>query len=388
MVNIYDLSQIGSKFTVLYAEDDPEIRVNIQEILENIFFKVFTVSNGIEGIDISKKNHIDIIISDIKMPLCDGFEMIKTIKESFPQIITIMITGYDKNDYLKESIKLSINKYLIKPIKKEDLFQTLKDALYLLKSQEKIKEEQLDLSKNIKMIAISRLLENLSHQWRQSLSIINSSLELVSLDKDLKIGDQEIQKILNNASLHITKMDDILNSLFQTQENKNTIEYINLNDITNDAIAKFKVKIDYYNIKFAINIENEISLYSKLTSLQHIFYNLLENSIDLIDTKQIKNSTISINFYLKNDNVIFEFIDTLGGIHKSIKDEIFEPYTTTKHNYIGTGLGLYIVYILTTKSLKGTIDAQNITTGNNLEGAKFTISIPQKNHLFKRSQNE
>ena len=373
MMTIQQLSSLASNFTVLYAEDDKEIRDNIQETLEAIFTNVYVASNGTEGIELSQNNHIDIIISDIKMPVCNGFEMIKTIKKNYPQVATILLTGYNQHDYLLQSIELSINKYLIKPIVKDKLFGAIEDILYLLNSREKYKKEQLCLNKDIKMIAISKLLNNLAHQWRQSLSIINISLDLVSLNKTAKIEEENIQSIVLNAQKHITKMDDILKDVFQEYENSQKKEYVDFHLVINHCLEKFQTKFQKYSIGIQINIQNNLEYFLQIDTFSHIVNNILENAIDAIILNKIKNGIISIHIYKQEEFLNLDISDNAGGIKKSIQDEIFEPYTTTKNSYIGTGLGLYIVYVLTTKSLQGMISAVNINGGS-----KFSISLPYR----------
>lgn len=70
-----------------------------------------------------------------------------------------------------------------------------------------------------------------------------------------------------------------------------------------------------------------------------------------------------------------------GGIDEKILLNIFEPYFTTKHKSVGTGLGLYMTYETVTTKLKGTIKVKNLEfeyENNIYKGVEFTISIPNK----------
>ena len=70
-----------------------------------------------------------------------------------------------------------------------------------------------------------------------------------------------------------------------------------------------------------------------------------------------------------------------NGIEDSLKEKIFEPYFTTKHESYGIGLGLYMSYKIVQEKLKGNIFLENINykyNGKNYTGAKFTISLPKK----------
>ena len=76
---------------------------------------------------------------------------------------------------------------------------------------------------------------------------------------------------------------------------------------------------------------------------------------------------------------MLEVKDSAGGVDDSIIDKIFEPYFTTKHKSIGTGIGLYMTHQLITKQLKGKILVKNksyIYENKKLFGASFQIDIP------------
>jgi signal transduction histidine kinase len=82
-----------------------------------------------------------------------------------------------------------------------------------------------------------------------------------------------------------------------------------------------------------------------------------------------------------NDNIEIILKDNGGGIDEKIIDKIFEPYTTTKHKSMGTGLGLNITYNFIVTGMHGNISVENIVFNRNnksYKGAKFKIILPIK----------
>ncbi len=375
MISISELSKLAKKLTILYVEDEGEVQSSIKDILEHIFSNVLVASNGLEGIKISNDYHIDLILSDINMPHCNGLDMIETIKKSYPDVPTILLTGHERSDFLLRSIDLRVNKYLLKPVQKNLLFEALEEALYIVERKRKQRNKQLGLSKNLKMIAIAKLLDNITHQWRQSLSIMSTSVGAIMLNENLQIKDESIQYLLNNIDTTIKDMDCLLENVFQDFEKDYKSENIHLYVVLNKLLITLKKDLDKSNIKLLINCSDDLYIFSNIQSLTQIIHNIIENSIDAIDNYKKTDGTINIFAYLRNKECIIEIIDNGGGILNIIKDDIFEPYTTTKHSYIGTGLGLYIAYILTTKSLNGNIINSNISIDNE-KCTKITITIP------------
>ncbi|MCG3667122.1 response regulator [Aliarcobacter butzleri] len=81
--------------------------------------------NGQEGLELFKKHNPDLVITDIQMPVMDGIQMIKAIKEINPQVQTVIVTTFSDVEYLFEAIKLNISNYLTKPLNLYALSETL-----------------------------------------------------------------------------------------------------------------------------------------------------------------------------------------------------------------------------------------------------------------------
>ena len=377
MTNITQLANIAQNFTVLYAEDDENTRSNILFILERIFKNIIVAKDGLEGIELAKKNKIDIIITDISMPKCDGLTMIQTIKQDYPNIPTILITGLEDSKTILKSIDIGINKYIVKPIQKDKLFLSLEDVVFLVESRQKHKKEQLILSKNLKMIAITKLIDNVSHQWRQYLNIISTSATGILLNCDAKVSDDGVQRLLNVIDTTVVQMDKELQDIFSEQQKEHKIENIKLDKVINDSLSYFSEKIDKNSIKIDIDID-DTNLFIHTDSLLQVFNHIFENSIDIFEQNNQIKPFIKIKSKIEKHSIIIDIIDNGGGIKESILQDIFEPYATTKHQYVGTGLGLYISYLLVTKSLNGKIYANNIIFKDQ-KCSNFTVVLPVYN---------
>ncbi len=116
--------------TILYIEDEDPTRQNAVEYLSRYFKEVYEASNGIEGLNIYRQKHPDIIISDIKMPKLNGLEFATHIRQEDKKTPIIILTAYTDKDYLLRAVELQLIKYLVKPIEpfklKEALFMAYK----------------------------------------------------------------------------------------------------------------------------------------------------------------------------------------------------------------------------------------------------------------------
>lgn len=115
--------------TLLYAEDEEGIRKNIADSLSYYVKEVLEASNGQEAYEIYLEKKPDIILSDIHMPILNGIDFIKKVRENDKTIPVIMITAHTDKEYLFQAIELKMERYIVKPIELDELFKALKKSL-------------------------------------------------------------------------------------------------------------------------------------------------------------------------------------------------------------------------------------------------------------------
>jgi len=123
-------------FNVLIVEDEELVLKQIKIILEDYIDNIFTAKNGVEALEIIQNNHIDILISDILMPIMDGIELISEIRNKNLNVSTVIITtAHSETEYLLSAIKLRVDGYLMKPINAIELIEIIQKSIRL-KTQE------------------------------------------------------------------------------------------------------------------------------------------------------------------------------------------------------------------------------------------------------------
>ena len=155
MKSVEDIIRITKKYTILYVEDEADIRVNMVPFFEELFKQVFVAVDGLDGLEIFHSNSIDFIISDIQMPNMDGLDMLQAIREYYSKDIPIIImTAFAEQSFFIRSIDLKVDKYLIKPIQKNQTLEALYDISKLLLDRSHAKELQiLQMKKKINQVS-------------------------------------------------------------------------------------------------------------------------------------------------------------------------------------------------------------------------------------------
>ncbi|EAJ7005957.1 response regulator transcription factor [Campylobacter jejuni] len=119
------MSQECKELIILVVEDEVKARESMINILSERFSKVIGAQNGDEGLKKFKKFKPDLVITDIAMPIMDGLDMAREIKEISDDVPIVVLSAYSEKERLLRSIDIGIDKYLIKPVDIEELFKVL-----------------------------------------------------------------------------------------------------------------------------------------------------------------------------------------------------------------------------------------------------------------------
>jgi len=125
------------KSSILLAEDDENVRNSFKKVLLLYVKEVYEACDGEKAFEIYKKHSPDILITDVKMPKLNGLELIKKIRTENKTLPIIVTSAYTDQNFLLESIKLSLVEYVIKPIKGSKLTELLNQCAEILLERSK-----------------------------------------------------------------------------------------------------------------------------------------------------------------------------------------------------------------------------------------------------------
>lgn len=252
-----------------------------------------------------------------------------------------------------------------------------------LLEEEKIRDQKLLLNQS-KIAAVGEMLGNIAHQWRQPLSVITTlaSGTKFSLEINNKLEKDELIQISDNIvkqANYLSKTIDDFRSFFMADSESMNI--ISIKKVMKDLDSLTKNVFENNFIKTKIEIDKNYDLYSNESILIQAFINICNNAKDAFKQREIKTEDRYFFITIKEVNkyLQIEFLDSANGIDEETIKKVFEPYFTTKHKSLGTGIGLYMSHELITKYCKGSIEVCNHKynyENKKLKGAKFTIKIP------------
>ncbi|MDZ7818214.1 MAG: response regulator transcription factor [Aliarcobacter sp.] len=173
-------------YSILFIEDEDNIRKNYVEYLKKYYRNVFEAKDGVKAYEIYKLEKPDILIVDINIPKLNGIDLLQKIRVNDHYTKAIMLTAHSDSTHLLKATELKLTKYLIKPISRLEL----KEALNLAHNE----------LYNYKIIVTNNIQINEKYKWdSDSLELLDNSIvvELTPQErKFLELFFNNINKLL------------------------------------------------------------------------------------------------------------------------------------------------------------------------------------------------
>ena len=424
-IDIKNLQRVSLQFPFIVQRDGFDLTMQIVDINSD--------GSVIFNTDIKEGEKLRLSFCDIdkslnyKLPLNNSYEDIflysSVAREAFiPKLHSIELDqlksqnigfgAYGYGEYFKNSdltlslnnsicgLMLSENKNSIKTDRKLNKkylnsdYETIKILSNIAKSssnelellnkklQTKIDNSIKDIRKkeslmihNSRLAQLGEMLALIAHQWRQPLSAISATttgmqikLEIDSADKKYLLNSLDhIEKYV----LHLSDTIDDFTNFFKPNKKK---ESITVGEIIKKSLFISSSLLSKNSIEIVQKYNSKDELYTYPNELVQVILNLIKNSVNILVKRDIKDPTIFIKEYKKENLIVIEISDNGGGIDSKIFDKIFEPYFSSNSAKDSLGLGLYMSKFIIEESCKGSLDVSNSSNG-----AVFKITLDSLN---------
>jgi YesN/AraC family two-component response regulator len=247
--NSKEIVRLASSLKVLYVEDEAITRDMFSKHLNRFFKDLDTAADGQEGLEKAKAKKYDIIITDVQMPHMTGLQMLHEVKALGQEAKTVITTAFNDEAYFMDSIALGVDRYIIKPVKIEDLYRVIYDITKNIDNAYKAQELQAkEAQEKINQTAQS-VMEGIANAYPSPTCVVskdgkthfvnNAFKELVTagqleaiLDGSKSISDFFIKKLGFESTLHGVVNNPNHNKIaIQVSENKKRIFHVSTSNI-------------------------------------------------------------------------------------------------------------------------------------------------------------
>jgi two-component system response regulator YesN len=259
---------------------------------------VAEAANGHEGLEAIHAHHPDIVITDMKMPGLNGVELLKKLSLEFPEIKTIVMSGFEDVQYLRQAIRSRSIEYLLKPIKEEDINEAVSNCIEEIKRSKRTRlsskrifhddQIQRDYNKVLKDLNMTII----KHQSKEAQQILSG---LTSFSHEVK--DPQTLDLIKNS---------LINQIQQYLLTQNFDFTYEIDEFRCDSLSSL--------IKQVIPIYHDVL--TKIAELTAIKYSGdIQSILDFIDQHymyQISLNDIADMFYLSHEHISRQFKKKTG----------------------------------------------------------------------------
>lgn len=326
-------------YKVLIADDEYWTREKLKNMIDWKQYNIDFLEPAIDGEDVLRKikeNTPDILITDINMPFTNGVDLIKILKEKYPDIIVFVISGFDNFEYVKSTLLSGAINYLLKPVTKIDLVNSLSKALEIIsnkrqtvKKQEEQKRQILKASSFIQDSELSLLVEKEETAYTPNI-MMNSNIDFAGCSlvlikiHNLKELMTQYHYDMNHLSYSVKKQMKeitgyenllIFNHIYRSNE------FLIITELEDSKIKKMAQDILNY---FIDNKETPISIVVS----EHSY------SIESIHTAYIQTITMLMTRKYKKDSVILFCEKDNSSIKSDVKNQLSEELENKLKNLL------------------------------------------------------
>ncbi|NWF66880.1 MAG: EAL domain-containing protein [Campylobacterales bacterium] len=190
MEQLNSIIESSKKYTVLYVEDQEDVRLHTVVIFKHFFKEVFVAVDGVDGLKKYKENKPDIVITDIMMPRKNGLELINDIKAIDISQVILVVSAYNDSHYLIKAIENSVDGYILKPLNTQHLLNTLQRVIQILNERKENNEYRNYLE---------QMVEEKTEKLKQKLVVddLTGLRNSLSLKQELEKLDEAIVLLIN-----------------------------------------------------------------------------------------------------------------------------------------------------------------------------------------------
>ena len=416
------------KADILIVDDTPDNLRFLSSLLLDEGYNVRKSTNGQMALTAVKTVPPDLILLDVNMPKMSGYEVCELLKKDSQtsSVPVIFLSALDDVMDKVKAFKVGGVDYITKPFKIEEVLARIQNQLTIKNLQNELqaqntqlqqtlnelKKAQAQLVQKEKMLGLGQLAAGMAHEINNSIGFVSSNLEpaseyiqdllnLINLyqqeypnpsisiqeaiqEIDLDFLSLDIKKIMGSMQTGAERISTMILALrIFSRLNESDIKAVDIHEGLDSTLLLLQHRLRKERkcpeIKVIKQYGNLPLVTCYASQLNQVFFNLLNNAIDAIDSglekgiTELSSPTIWINTELTAYKTVkIQIKDNGIGIDEKVRSRLFNPFFTTKPVGQGSGLGLVTSYEIVVEKHKGELRCNSLHG----QGAEFTIEIP------------
>lgn len=384
------MNKKAKEVNLLVLDDEENILSALKRLFREESYDIATTTSAKQAMEIIGKEKIKVVVSDQRMPEISGVDFLRNLKERFPGIVRILLTGYTDFATVEEAINLSeAYRFITKPWNANELKAVVRQAIEhfdLIEENRnlfeatKAKKEELEVA-NRKLKAMYELQKEftstVSHELRTPLASIKTAVDILISGTPGKVSADQ-KKILLKAENNVDRLNKLINGILDFSKLESgkmefDIKKHNINEIIQEAAELHEPMAKENGLTIETKPDENIEeIFLDRDKILQVLSNLMDNAVKFTEKGKI---VISSAAYKDQNHIRVCVEDTGAGIKQEDLPKIFEKFQQLgdplRRKTGGVGLGLSICKEIITRH-GGKIGAES-TLG---KGSCFYFTLP------------
>jgi len=321
---------VASSSTILIAEDDPDLRRFLAELLVERH-RVIAAPDGARALELAREHHPDLLLTDVSMPRMDGHQLARAFRELPGQRLApvLMLTAHGARADRLAGFEAGAIDYMLKPFDPDELRQRVAAQLHQ-------RDLAVRLSESERLASLSILSAGLAHEFRNPANGIVNAVEALLPVLPAELKDEgpaaELLEIIAAAADQLRSLCKQLLG-FGGPERLETCPQA-LTALVERAVLVAQGTLDGIELRERLDYDGEIDCAGPF--VVQVLVNLLENAAHAAGP----DGWVAVKSFTSEHCVHLQITDSGTGVPDALRDKIFQPFFTTKDPGVGTGLGL------------------------------------------------
>ena len=352
---------------VLIVDDNPDI-IRLVALILGKDFVVISATHPRKGLELAKKFHPDLVITDLMMPDMSGFEFVEQLRKmpGMDMIPVVMLTAKSEVATKVEGHEHGVDYFLEKPFSVDELLAIINNLLHKT-------EHQVDALMDNSLESLATIAGGLAHEINNPLNYIKTAVEQIREDL-AGDGEQDVQRSIRLAELalsgvkRITTVVDVLKSYALAGISTKPVAY-NLFDAVRATVALVKPAIGK-QCDVQLRLSGQAVIRCRPEEIKLLLSNLIQNAIEAVEP----GGRVWIYGTVEDKYVRLEVGDDGPAIPAEVQKNLFQPFFSTKGPGKGMGLGLTVVRRVSAR-LGAHIEVRSPIEED--KGTAFVLRIPK-----------
>jgi signal transduction histidine kinase len=356
---------------IMVVDDDPQVLDFTSTLLDRYGYQTVSFASAEDALESLKKNRVDLVLSDISMPVVTGIELLAKVRDISPETPVILMTGYTDFERVVDALKMRAFDFILKPFKIEHLIHSVEKALVhvrLLRTEENYKHLLEEFNREIETLLAERTMSLLALTIADKIRNPATVIGLIS--KKMLEGRDDPDRFQDRLRVIVSEAEklDVIVKQFQSffKDKKSLFVNEDINTVLQSALSVTRSDAAGKGLELVVALsEQPLNINMEKNLMKVALCHVIRNAIAATPG----GGKVTIQTSREMDAAVVEISDTGCGIPAEDLDHVFEPFFSTKAHSFGIGLPLVRQII---SEHMGKIGVKSVLE----KGTTFRITIP------------